>query len=348
MCILSYLPPETDVDETGLRNGGLNNPDGHGWAIVTDDDRRIIVGKSLNLDQALEGFTAARAQNMRGPALFHSRWKTHGAINIANTHPFEVAKSPLTVMAHNGILRAAAQPGVGDPRSDTRKFADEILFKNYRRLDRPGVMNALTQYCGIGNKLVILTVDPRLQRSAYIINEAKGKWDAYTGIWHSNGDYLYFTARGYRYGGYGYGGWETEQWPTTIGKRGGTRTADEILTAKTSDDEGRCMMCDLGHVDRLGVCDNCFQCETCGEHCNDCCCWSSDAFEIAEVNRWEESVMEDADRWERSLLAQNVIDVDEARWSRAADRAAEREEARIADSVAALATKQSTFESVDQ
>lgn len=248
MCILSYLPPSVHVDEEGLFNGGMRNPDGHGWAIVVN--RAIISGKSLNLYEALEEFGGARKEHPDGPALFHSRWATHGTVDVSNVHPFPVGGSPSTVVAHNGILPAAAHPGAGDERSDTRKFADEILPRQFRRLDRRKVQRRLSEWCGSGNKLVILTADARYRRAAYIINETLGEWDRATGIWHSNGDYR-----------------DQPSW------------LDDELEAQRRCGAGDwpdylCLLCQYGEIDRNGYCEICRACQDCQEHIADCLCWS--------------------------------------------------------------------------
>lgn len=227
MCILSYLPPETPVDVDGLFNGGLHNPDGHGWAIVATEDE-IVVGKSLDLADALDAFVTARERFPEGPALFHSRWATHGSVRLDNVHPFLMGGSGQTVVAHNGVLPAEAHPKAGDDRSDTRKFADEILSTRFRRLDKPAAQRALSQWCGKGNKLVILTTDPRYRCSSYIVNEDAGRWDGDTGIWHSNGDYL-----------------SAPKWPVTVG-----------AVAAQLDYYG-CVVCRDGFIDRNGYCFDC-------------------------------------------------------------------------------------------
>lgn len=283
MCILSYLPPGIPADEKGLYNGGLNNPHGHGWAIVADNYQHIIVGKSMSLNKALDSFAEARQQNMRGPAMFHSRWATHGSRTVANVHPFKVRRSPLTVVGHNGVLRAAVWPNEGDDRSDSRIFADEVLMSQFKRLDRPTCQRALTDWIGPTNKLVILTVDPRLQSSAYIFNQSAGQWDTDTGVWHSNGDYKWYTARGYwRYGASGY-----ETWPTVIG--GKTKTSTKI----TDWPQEICQWCEWGEVDSRGYCLECWQCQGCAEHINACQCYLKD--EVAELEKWEVEEMEAAD-----------------------------------------------------
>lgn len=261
MCILSYLPADAELDTDGLWTGGINNPDGHGWAIAHDG--RIYVGKSLNLAEALDGFEAARKAHPGGDALFHSRWATHGAINPVNCHPFYVGQSKKTVVGHNGILPAAAHPGKGDPRSDTRKFADEILSTRYRRLDKKRAFQALSGWIGNHNKLVILTVDPRYRRNAYLVNEHAGQWDTGTGIWHSNSDYLGV--------------------PAWLGKY----TSAIALKALDHDDHyatlaqdeadlyhnGRCFICNDGAVNAWEICADCGTCQDCFELDRDCQCY---------------------------------------------------------------------------
>lgn len=243
MCILSYLPPNTGVDVEGLFNGGVANPHGHGWAIVAG--KEIVTGKSLELAEALDEFAVARELFPEGPALFHSRWATHGSVCTDNVHPFLVGRSPLTVVAHNGVLPTSAHPAKGDDRSDTRLFADEILPQRYRRLDRVNVQAALANWCGKFNKLVILTVDPRYRRSAYIINETAGQWDTETGIWHSNGDYL-----------------RSDYWDGET---------DRCIRA-VGDEE--CVLCQARMVGEGGYCEACSGCQDCYEDITDCQCWN--------------------------------------------------------------------------
>ncbi len=245
MCMLTYFPPNTAADRVALFNGGMNNPHGHGWAIAAGD--RIISGKSMDLLEALDHFEEARDDNPGGPALFHSRWATHGSMGVDNVHPFIVGRSPLTVVGHNGVLPVVAHPVGRDERSDTRKFADEILSSQFRRLDRPGVQRALTQWCGSANKLVILTVDPRYRCSAYLINETAGHWDGETGIWYSNSDYV--DCRG----------------------EGVYSPGDLVLERY---DEW-CVICGAwGGIDRQGYCEFCRYCQDCYEDVGACFCWA--------------------------------------------------------------------------
>lgn len=248
MCILSFIPADVPVDNEAidqLWNGGRNNPDGHGWAIASDSGE-MLVGKSLRLDIALAEFAEMR-ERYTGPALFHSRWATHGSIRHDNCHPFYVGNSDKTVLAHNGILPNSAHPGKGDDRSDTAIMAAEIMPRQFRRLDKPSVRRALRNYCGNRNKLVILSVDNKYRRNFYIVNEAAGQWDTTTGIWHSNSDYLY-----------------------VVGEYATTTTTETDYSDPT--------VCDLcnGPVGEYDVCSWCGSCQDCYEHSADCLCFVPD------------------------------------------------------------------------
>ena len=272
MCILSYLPPDAEVDLEGLMNGGFSNPDGHGWAIASRDG--IVMRRTLNLDEALSTFAEARVRHA-GPALFHSRWATHGTVNVGNVHPFLVGGSHKTVVAHNGILPVEAHPLGDDDRSDTRKFADEILPRRFRRLDKLSVTKALSKWCGAGNKLAILTVDPRYQSSAYLINQNCGEWDELSGVWHSNADYRL-----------PYGRWTPISQTSTPAAPGSVvKSAAESAAVFGGNEMGvldnTCRLCGIGWYSRNGYCDYCKSCEDCNEWAKDCQCWSPNASQLA-------------------------------------------------------------------
>lgn len=185
MCLLTYFPATVLPDTTALLNGAQYNTDGHGFAIVTGD--QLIVERGMDAHAMIEAFDAARHRHPGGPALFHSRFTTHGRTGLDNCHPFPVGGDARTVVAHNGMLPRAVRPAEGDPRSDTRITAEDFLptFGSLRtRRNRTRFERWMTP----GNKMVLLTVDRRFTRRAYILNERAGVWDG--GIWYSNDDYL--------------------------------------------------------------------------------------------------------------------------------------------------------------
>lgn len=263
MCILSFLPSGVMPDLEGLRNGGLNNPDGHGWAIASPEYDHILTGHSLNLIDALEEFAEYRDKYPEGPALFHSRWATHGSVSTENCHPFYVDHDKRTVLAHNGVLPIDAHPRKGDDRSDTRILADDLLPGRYAKLDRRSTRKSLATWAGKGNKLLILTVNPEYRRNAYLVNAGAGEWDQASGIWHSNSSWAYSPT------------WYSKSWGKVV-----DRSADLDPYRPTYDDEGReiCLLCGTGTLSEwTRYCNNqmCNSCGDCFEWIEDCQCYSS-------------------------------------------------------------------------
>ncbi|WP_280335038.1 class II glutamine amidotransferase [Nocardia wallacei] len=191
MCILTFFRPGITPDLLALQAGAAVNPDGHGYAVVAGD--RILVGHGLDPDPVIHQFAALRDQFPDTPALFHSRLATHGEIADDNCHPFYVGGDERTVMAHNGVLPATVQPAKNDSRSDTRIAAEDFL-----PTEPFGPLDSWTGRSGLEwwlrtDKMVLLTVDPAYQHTAYVFNEHYGHYDD-TGIWYSNESYAWLTA----------------------------------------------------------------------------------------------------------------------------------------------------------
>ncbi|MEV6072057.1 hypothetical protein AB0L82_36425 [Nocardia sp. NPDC052001] len=188
MCILSFYKPGIAPDLDALRDGAAANPHGHGYAVVADD--HIVVGRGLDVDAVITEFAATRALFADQPALFHSRLATHGIINEQNCHPFAVGGDARTVLAHNGILPEIVHPQLDDPRSDTRVAAEDFLpHEPFGPLDSWAGRARLEAWLA-GDKMVLLTVDPRYKHSAYLFNEHHGYW-SHEGIWYSNLSHLW-------------------------------------------------------------------------------------------------------------------------------------------------------------
>ena len=196
MCLLTYLPSGRQPDLSALETGAALNPHGHGYALITNpttdtaDDRggkRLLVVKGLDAEEILERFDHDRRTHPAGPALFHSRWRTHGLTDDANCHPFTLGNDPRTVIAHNGVLPAVVRPGRNDPRSDTRIAAEDYLpALGPLHLRRNRL--AVERWMGPDNLMVLLTTNPRYRHPVYLLNETSGLWT--DGIWYSNDTYL--------------------------------------------------------------------------------------------------------------------------------------------------------------
>lgn len=269
MCMLTYYPdgavPTSDV---ALSNGAELNNDGHGYAIVAGN--RLIIRRGMNGAKLIRSFMAERAKHWRGPALFHSRISTAGAVDRSNCHPFPFGGDRRTVVAHNGVLPAAAQPGKKDRRSDTRLAADEILPRKFGHLGYGPNRIELSKWIGPQNKLVILTVNPAYSRTSYVINEKSGVWDA--GVWYSNYDYQGYS---YIWGAYSAGLWRV------------TRAACRFCGEKEEIDQGACVACgtpvestdchycgQMGKIDPVTqVCGVCRSCQDCLSFIDTCTCY---------------------------------------------------------------------------
>lgn len=184
MCLLTYLPAGVLPDTAALLNGTDTNRDGHGFAIVAGD--RLLIERGMDGEQVIAAFERTRRSHPDGPALFHSRYATHGVTDLDNCHPFHVGRDMRTVIAHNGILPATVQPRRGDPRSDTR-YAAEVHLPRVGGLHLRRTRLRLERWMTPFNKMVLLTVDRRFKQQGFILNESSGIWDG--GIWYSNDDY---------------------------------------------------------------------------------------------------------------------------------------------------------------
>lgn len=254
MCLLSYFPAGVMPDAGELHNGSLANADGSGYAVATAAGRLITRRTMTDPELLIEMFMDDRAANLGMPAMFHSRFGTGGLYTKYNVHPFTVGSDERTVVAHNGVFPAISRKLAKDnPRSDTRVFAETLMAKQFRRLDRPRVIRALTEYCNAGytNKVAVITVNPHYRENGYLINATAGVWQD-SGAWHSNYDYE----------------------PPLSHWTGLYPEADD---AGYGDD--LCSVCAKeGTIDPVTmICDECQYCQDCREHMDGCQCYTQAA-----------------------------------------------------------------------
>ena len=188
MCMLCVIPPNTIPSRDKLENSALNNPHGFGFAIVVPEEGRIICERTMNADESINRFLELRNRYMTGYAVWHARIATSGKIDVSNCHPFLVPDKqyPLaTYVAHNGMLDVHEE--VGDTRSDTRIFAEDLLpaIGGVTALDNVQVFNLIDEFTR-GSKVAILTVHPKAEYQIYMFHENAGHWDKETGVWWSN------------------------------------------------------------------------------------------------------------------------------------------------------------------
>jgi len=326
MCLLTFFPPFAEVNTERLECGARCNPHGHGFAIVTADGQ-VIVDHAMRPDELIERFAKLREQYPDSHALFHSRITTHGSTNLANCHPFQVIgpRGGQTILAHNGILPTDCQPKGKDSRSDTRILAEDMLWKRWgkyrlaplgsrkprftkRWLDSPEVRKSIEKWLGTGSKVLVLTTNPRLAKTAYLFNERLGDW--VDGVWYSNSSYETWKPSSYRDGYYGgtsyvYRGGEFvptretqsqwwDDWPTVVGSKPESQMS--LWVGSTNMENGTvwsgrawypkqsylwhfnrrtCDVCNSVRINRNDyICDVCGVCWICNEYFTDC--WSEE------------------------------------------------------------------------
>lgn len=252
MCMLTFLHEGVQPDPQALRNATYTNNDGHGFAIV--DQGGLIVRHGTDPEDVIANFLRLRAKHPSGPAMFHSRFGTSGAIGRFNCHPFRIGGDQSTVLAHNGVLPRMVQPASGDRRCDTRITAEDLL--RGEDLGNPKIRAGIANWVGPGNKLVILSTNPRYGEQYYIINEHSGIWEGDT--WYSNTDY---------------------------------QDVDNAHWAQYYADEQTCWSCEQpDEIDvRLARCRNCGICLDCGENWREHCqCYLPEAEEA--TGGWAELI----------------------------------------------------------
>lgn len=262
MCLLSFYPAHADLNLGHLCTGAENNPDGFGFAIVAGD--RVEVFRSMDLGDTLAAFVRARHAFPEGDAMFHSRIATAGLVTVENVHPFPVGRDGRQrsiVVGHNGVLPWTAQPDKGDPRSDTRVFAEDMFLPRFKDLDSPKTIRRLETWLTPYNKLVFLTTNPYYKRRSYILNESQGDW--VDGVWHSNTSYLTRSYSMWAYAGNGY------TFSPASGKRYASRKEELTVTD--------CAFCWARNQITLGLCQACYTCNFCGLEDEHCECFVTDA-----------------------------------------------------------------------
>jgi hypothetical protein len=126
-------------------------------------------------------------ENIQGrDCAFHLRMRTHGDIDLANCHPYEVlnrAEHGIDLwLMHNGVLATGNQ---ADPRySDTWHYINDylkpILITNPDFAFHPSFSDLIGKHIGVSNKFVLMDNEGRQA----VINQDSGVY--WGGLWLSN------------------------------------------------------------------------------------------------------------------------------------------------------------------
>lgn len=176
MCILIHHPINTQFAAEQLQDFYNKNPDGFG-AIVKRGDTVEVIKSVGKIDEIIDLYNSQVSGN---EAIIHFRMKTHGEINIANCHPYEVV--PGIYMAHNGVLSTgnAADPKMSDTWHYIQDFLKPILEHDPEMLFNAGFQRMIAGHIGSGNKFGFMDQSGR----TVIINRTSGV--DHSGVWYSN------------------------------------------------------------------------------------------------------------------------------------------------------------------
>lgn len=179
MCLLVTGQAKT-IRNVFLNTQGLiadvynNNPDGVG--VMHSDGRKLSVSKFLPKNAAeVRQFIESLPNDDRDVAL-HFRMKTHGLIDMANCHPYQVNAD--TWLAHNGVLHTG---NAADPdKSDTWHFINDYLSTvPTDTLHNPQFLRLVGEFIK-NNRFAVMSADGRLS----VVNREQGIEVA--GVWFSN------------------------------------------------------------------------------------------------------------------------------------------------------------------
>lgn len=208
MCLIAYCPKGEPIRRDVFIHAHAVNSDGIG--IMSKHGIEKFFGKRAN--KRARKYAALLAQEAT-PYAVHWRFATHGAVGIANTHPFALPND-YGYMMHNGVIGWC---GMDPVKSDTAVFAE--MLDDLPETMHSKYVNYLESTIGYSNKLVIMSKSGEFT----IVNEEAGDWIA--GIWYSNTYSLpdYMVPRTYGYST-GYYNKATQEWISY-----GTRSSTDDL-----------------------------------------------------------------------------------------------------------------------
>jgi hypothetical protein len=196
MCLIIHKPAGAEVPFDLLENAADDNPDGIGL-MYTDAAGvpcayKILPGQwadpVAHVSKVLSGYKDTEVG-------IHFRWRTHGAIDEVNTHPYDVPGMGL--LMHNGVLPVpAAAPS---HLSDTYHFIQRELAGAPALDDEPFWQTVGEVIRPTGSKFLVLDNAGRFKR----INEPA--WKAYKGLMLSNTHSIPEMSNYWRKGSYSYG-----------------------------------------------------------------------------------------------------------------------------------------------
>ncbi|NDD54456.1 hypothetical protein EBZ39_11370 [bacterium] len=177
MCLLIHQKPDTQFDDEFLASVYAQNSDGLG--IMYADRGALVIAKAL--PRNAEEFAAFYREHAEGrECVVHARMQTHGDIDLANCHPYNVTDR--VALAHNGVLSTGND--ADKTKSDTWHFVENIIrpavLGDESIILRDSWQRFIGSAIGSSNKFGLMTA----AGDVVIINRASGV--EFRGAWLSN------------------------------------------------------------------------------------------------------------------------------------------------------------------
>ena len=193
MCLLISKPADTVFDEDDIKDFYSYNPDGLG---IMYAEGGVLYAFKILPDTAKQAVDFYNKHAIGRDCVIHFRQRTHGEVDLANCHPYEVFGDGSTLpvyVAHNGILPTADEHN--DAMSDTWHYIQDYIITTTKdipeMLFNPKFVEMLGAHIGVGNKLIFVSSDGEMS----IVN--KKSFTPYKGALMSN---TYAWSGGYNYG----------------------------------------------------------------------------------------------------------------------------------------------------
>ncbi len=108
----------------------------HGFGFMFAKNGKLKIYKAVRqIDNLFEKYQRLRLENPAAVFVLHYRWRTHGKISRANTHPFVINES--LAFCHNGVI-----PGLHDERN---VFSDTYIFNEFLKDANPHSLDDLRE-----------------------------------------------------------------------------------------------------------------------------------------------------------------------------------------------------------
>ena len=215
-CIITHESGANLPELASFENAMLANRDGCGIAYMTDQDK-IRIRKWIQNPEPEDVRTFIESLGVGVPWVFHARLATHGSVDAANTHPYQLNR--VAALAHNGIIRGYGSQAISDTRDFIKRH--KLGDLSIRDWSDDATLESIGKLIP-GSKFAVL-VAGKIQ----IVNRKLGE-ELHTGCWTSNEqglpDYEPFAYAKY-WGDWrsndclpartNHGGWDGGKWDST-------------------------------------------------------------------------------------------------------------------------------------